>query len=40
MDPGPHTLDLASARGFSPGIYWVRLHHAERALTRKACVIR
>jgi hypothetical protein len=40
MDRGPHTLDLATTGGFSPGIYWVRLQHADHALTRKVCVIR
>ena len=39
-EAGWRTLDIESARGWRPGIYWVRLLHEGRALTRKACVIR
>jgi hypothetical protein len=38
LGAGAHQLDLGTARSFAPGMYFVRLSHADRTLTTRAVV--
>jgi hypothetical protein len=40
FEPGPHVIRLDPAAGVPAGIYWMRLHHDGRVVTRRGAVIR
>jgi hypothetical protein len=40
LDAGPHRVVLSDGRQLAAGVYLVRLTHAGRTLTAKACVVR
>ena len=39
LDPGDHVIDFGSAARMRPGVYWLRLTHEGRALTRRFVIM-
>jgi hypothetical protein len=40
LQAGPHTFDLGRGAHIPPGVYWLRLTHDGKSLTRRGVVLR